>query len=159
MTSYNDEAMGWSDRAEVVDSSNFTLLTPGEYHYRVIKFERQRYDGGAKMGPCPMAVLTLAVGNAAGEHSDVQVRLFLNRKVMFRLTEFFKSCGLIAADLPEGSSYEMPWDRVVGAMGKCVVKNRQWTGSDGKVRDGNEVDRFVVPEHAPAQATRYGEDF
>lgn len=151
---YENDAFGWDDSVETKDGGNFTLLEPGEYAYRVARFERQRFDGSEKMSACPMAVLTLALGNASGARSDEQVRLYLNKRQMWKITQFFKSCGLIDASLPEGTMVTLPWNRVVGATGRCMVKNRKWRGSDGVERDGNEVESFVVPEPA-----RYGEGF
>lgn len=136
-----DEAFGWDDQAEVTEEQELTVLTPGEYSYRVDGFERGHYDGGDKMGPCSVAKLELECANGAGEQATVRVNLYLNRKQMWKITQFFKSCFLIEPSLPAGTAYTMPWNRVVGATGRCRIKNREYKG-----RTYNEVDAFIVPE-------------
>lgn len=131
-----NEALGWDEPIEAQDSQ-FTLLTPGEYSFRVDGFERGRFDGSDKMAACPMATLTLACANAGGEQATVTTRLYLNRRQQWKLTQFFKSCGLIPADA-EGQTH-LPWDRVLGASGRCKVKNRRYDG-----KDYNEVESFVA---------------
>lgn len=146
MTDNLNEALNWDDEAQAADSE-YAILTPGEYLYRVERFERQRFDGSDKMAACPMALLTLSCANAQREQGTVQVRLYLNRKQAWKLTQFFKSCGLIPADMADGTSYRMPWDRVTGATGKLELSNRSYNG-----KEYNDVKRFIVPEAAPARS-------
>lgn len=136
---YNDE-IGWDDEITVADGE-FTVLEPGKYTYRVDRFERGRYEGGEKMGPCPVAKLTLACANSSGAEASVTVNLYLNRRQMWKITQFFKSCALISPTLPEGTAYAMPWNQVVGAVGSCSIRNREYNG-----RTYNEVDSFIVPK-------------
>ena len=42
--------MEWD--AEISKESDFVLLPAGEYDFKVAAFERARYNGGEKMGPC-----------------------------------------------------------------------------------------------------------
>lgn len=138
-----DEALGWDDEATASDAE-YTLLEPGEYTYRVDDFERGRFDGSDKMGPCPVAKLTLSCSNAAGQQGTVVTRLYLTKRQQWKLTQFFKSCGLIDASLPDGQAYRMPWDQVRGAIGRAEIGNHTHQG-----RTYNEVKRFVVPEAQP----------
>lgn len=140
-----DERMDWDDEAQV-SNSEYAVLEPGIYTYRIERFERQRFSGSDKMAACPMALLTLSCANAQGAQGTVQVRLYLNRKQQWKLTQFFKSCRLIDSALADGTSYKMPWGQVVGAMGQVEIVNRTY---DGKTY--NDVRRFVVPEAAPAR--------
>lgn len=144
-----DEALGWDDEVTASDSE-YVLLTPGTYTYRVDGFERGRFDGSSKMAACPMATLTLSCANAQGEQSTVTTRLYLNRKQAWKLTQFFKSCRLIDPTTPDGASYRMPWDRVRGASGQVRIKNRTYDG-----KQYNDVDRFVVPETANGHTSAY----
>lgn len=138
-----DEALGWDDEATASDTE-YTVLEPGEYTYRVDGFERGRFDGSDKMGPCPMAKLTLSCSNAAGQQGTVVTRLYLTKRQQWKLTQFFKSCGLIDASLPDGQAYHMPWDQVRGAIGRAEIGNNTYQG-----RTYNKVERFVVPEAQP----------
>lgn len=142
MAGYTD-ALGWDDEA-VASDKEYVLLEPGEYAYRVDGFERGRYDGGDKMGPCPVAKLTLSCSNAAGQQASVIVRLYLTKRQQWKLTQFFKSCGLVDASLSDGQAYRMPWDQVRGAIGRAEIGNREYQG-----RTYNEVVRFIVPEAQP----------
>jgi hypothetical protein len=139
-----NEALGWDDPIEAQDSQ-FTLLTPGEYTYRVDDFERGRFDGSDKMQACPMATLTLSCANATGEVASVQTRLFLNKKQQWKLTQFFKSCHLIPQDA-SGQTH-LPWDKVLGAMGQCKVKNRTYNGNQY-----NEIDSFITDKAGKTSA-------
>lgn len=135
-----DEALGWDDEA-TASETEYTVLDPGEYAYRVDGFERGRFDGSDKMGPCPVAKLTLSCSNAAGQQGTVVTRLYLTKRQQWKLTQFFKSCGLIDASLPDGQAYRMPWDQVRGAIGRAEIGNHTHQG-----RTYNEVKRFIVPE-------------
>lgn len=141
-----NEALDWDEPIEAQDSQ-FTLLTPGEYVFRVDDFERGHFDGSDKMQACPMATLTLACANAGGEQASVKTRLYLNRRQQWKLTQFFKSCGLIPAGA-EGQT-RLPWDRVLGAQGHCKVKKRIYDG-----KEYNEVDSFLAPKSAPSTSYR-----
>ena len=150
-----DEALGW-DSDVVATSSQFTLLEPGIYTYRVTGFTRANFDGSSKMAACPEADVTIACANAAGAQADVQFKLFLNKKMQWKITQFFKSCGLLDPSLPDGTSYSMGplWKQVIGAIGQVEIKNRTYDG-----KDYNDVDRFVVPTAPATGASRYGEGF
>jgi hypothetical protein len=149
-----DEALDW-DSEVTATSSQFTTLEPGTYSYKVTDFKRASFDGSSKMAPCPEADITIACANAQGAQSDVRFKLFLNKKMQWKITQFFKSCGLIDADLPDGTNYAMGplWKQVLGRTGKVEIKNRTYQD-----KTYNEVDRFVV-EVPAAGASRYGEGF
>jgi hypothetical protein len=145
MAGTTGESLGWDDEVQA-SNSEYTVLAPGKYTYRVDKFERQRFDGSERMTACPMALLTLSCANAKGETGSVQVRLYLNKRQAWKLTQFFKSCWLIDPGTADGASYRMPWGQVVGATGELELSNRTYDG-----RTYNDVRRFVVPP-APAPA-------
>ena len=88
MAGMTGESLGWDDEVQASDSE-YTVLTPGKYTYRVDKFERQRFDGSERMAACPMALLTLSCANAKGETGSVQVRLYLNKRQARKLTQCF----------------------------------------------------------------------
>lgn len=147
-------AIGWDDNAQVTDSQ-FELLPKGDYDYEVTGFRREHFDGSTKMAACHVAVLQLRCTNAQASGTGF-CRLFLNSKVLWKITAFFKSCGLIPADTPEGTSFPMSlFEQVVGCVGKVKVTVTKST-SNGREYENNEF-QFVVPKAgaAPAPAPTY----
>lgn len=147
-------AFDWDDNAQVTDNQ-FELLPEGEYDYEVVGFKRERFGGSQKMNACPVAVLQLRCTNAEAQGTGF-CRLFLNSKVLWRITSFFKSCGLIPAGTPEGTSFPMSlFEQVVGCTGKVKVTVTK-SESNGRTYENNEF-QFVVPKDTatPAPATTY----
>ena len=143
------QSLGWEDEGKVQESE-IVLLEPGIYDYTVTKFERGRFDGSDKMAACPMAKLTLHCKGDRME-SDVFVNLALNSKVLFRITQFFKSCGLLPLDAKQGDGMPMSlFNHVMGRTGKVKIKNRTYNG-----REYNEVDEWLKPE-PQATTTSWG---
>ena len=125
------QARCWDDSAQVQDSQ-YELLPAGEYDYEVTSFKRERFDGSAKMAACPIAVLQLKCTNAQASGTGF-CRLFLNSKVLWRITQFFKSCGLLDPNTPEGTSFPMSlFEQATGCTGKVKVTVTKSTGSNGK---------------------------
>lgn len=148
------QAFSWDDNAQVQDSQ-FELLPNGEYDYEVTSFKRERFDGSAKMAACPVAVIQLRCTNAQASGTGF-CRLFLNSKVIWKITAFFKSCGLLSPDTPEGTSFPMSlFEQVVGHTGKVKVTVTK-SESNGRTYENNEF-QFVVPKAsaAPSPATTY----
>lgn len=141
------QALSWDGSAQVTDSQ-FELLPEGEYDYEVTGFKRERFDGSAKMAACPVAVLQLKCTNASASGTGF-CRLFLNSKVLWRITQFFKSCGLIPAGTPEGTSFHMSlFEQVPGCTGKVKVTVTK-SESNGRTYENNEF-QFVVPKPTAA---------
>ena len=138
------QGFGWDDELTMTESE-FVLFEPGEYDYVVKKFERGWFDGSPKMAACNMAKLTITVTDPdTGQTGDVFVNLMLNSKVMFRITQFFKSCGLIAPDAPNGERVKASlFQQSVGRTGRVKLKHREYNG-----REYNDVDEFVKPNAA-----------
>jgi hypothetical protein len=147
------QAFNWDDNAQVTDSQ-FELLPAGDYDYEVTNFKRERFDGSAKMAACPVAVLTLRCTNAQASGTGF-CRLFLNSKVVWRITQFFKSCGLLNPNTAEGTSFPMSlFEQVVGCTGKVKVTITK-SESNGRTYENNDF-QFIVPKGtAPAPATTY----
>ena len=151
MANNNDlgQGFGWDDDLPMTESE-FTLFDPGEYDYTVKSFERGWFDGSPKMGACNMAKVTITVSDpATGMVGDVFVNLMLNSKVMFRITQFFKSCGLLKPDAPSGERVKGTlFQQAVGRSGRVRLKHREYNG-----RTYNDVDEFLKPAYgAPATA-------
>ena len=56
--------IGWEDVIE--KDSQFELLDPGDYSFKVESFERGRFDGSEKIPPCNMAIVHLNVFDDKG---------------------------------------------------------------------------------------------
>lgn len=140
-------AIGWDEEITVEKEPEFVLLEPGEYNFTVTSFERGRYDGSSKLPACSVAKLALKCSNGIQE-TTVFVNLFLVSNQKWKLTHFFKSCRLIAADIPEGVNYAMPWSRVIGAQGRALIKNREYND-----KQYNEVEKFLYDNPATTATT------
>lgn len=130
-------AIGWDEEITVEKEPEFVLLEPGEYNFTVTSFERGHYDGSSKLPACSVAKLALKCSNGIQE-TTVFVNLFLVSNQKWKLTHFFKSCRLIAADMTEGVNYAMPWSRVIGTQGRVLIKNREYNN-----KQYNEVEKFL----------------
>ena len=51
--------MNWDD--VIQNESQFVLLPEGIYDFTVTKFEREWFDGSAKIEPCPKAAIELTI--------------------------------------------------------------------------------------------------
>ena len=138
MADVKDRALDWDEEITGSDEKEYTVLEPGEYDYEVVAFDRGRFDGSAKMRPCPIAKLELKCSDGE-QKSIVFVNLFLNEKSKWKLEEFFKSCGLLDPSTSSKDSYKMPWSKVMGACGRCRIKNREYNDNTY-----NDVAKFIV---------------
>lgn len=140
----NDVAMGWEDTIE--NDSSFTLLPEGDYDFEVLKFERGRFNGSAKMCACPMAILTIkCTGN--GESTVITHNLMLNKKMEWKLCEFFTGIG----DRKHGEPLRPNWSGITGKKGRCKLGIREWIGNDGSTKQSNEITKFYEPVAVPPQ--------
>lgn len=139
MADYNNNQnmgaeIGWDD--EIAEESSFVLLEPGDYDFTVTSFERKRYNGGANMCACNMAVLHLDVGGAS-----ILDNLYLNKKAEWRMSQFFISIG----QKKKGVPCKPNWNLVPGARGRCKIGVREWVGRNGEARQSNEVKEYYEP--------------
>ena len=77
MTEFERE-LGWDD--EISKESEFTLLPEGDYNFTVVKFNRGRHNGSAKLPACNKAELELSVDDGKGNTGTVYHNLFLHTK-------------------------------------------------------------------------------
>ena len=144
-----NEQLSW-DSEIIDDSQDFEPIPEGDYAFRVAKFERGQYNGGEKMGPCPVAKLELEVAEGEYEGRKVFENLYLNRKSMWKLASFFTCIGQRPVGLPKDEPMRMDWTRVPGSTGRAHIGQRTWKGRDGQERVDNQVTSFLPPD-APAQ--------
>lgn len=146
MSTDNNVAIGWDE--ERIETPNegggFIDLPPGNYPFTVAKFERGRYEGGAKMCACPMAIVTLDVD--AGELGTVKHihKLYLNKKCEGLLCDFFVGVGL----RKHGDPLVLAWNQLVGRAGVCTMGTRTHEG-----KNYNDIKKFIDPpaDTDPAQ--------
>lgn len=137
----NNIAMSWDEIIE--NDSSFTLLPEGDYDFEVIKFERGRFEGSAKMCACPMAIFSIKCSNNV-ESSTITHNLMLNKKLEWKLCEFFTSIG----DRKHGEQLRPNWGSTLGKKGRCKVGIREWTNNNGETKKSNEITKFYEPTDA-----------
>jgi len=139
MSEDQDRELQWNDAIEH-DGSDFVLLPAGEYPFRVVRFERKRFAGSAKLPPCNRATLTLEVGDAETS-TTIMHNLFLHTRTEGLLCQFFRAIGA----RKHSERVVMDWTKVVGATGRCKVGVRDWTGKDGSTKQSSQIERFLDP--------------
>lgn len=142
----DDIALDWDSEVSYETQAAYEVLEPGEYRFRVTGFERKRYNGSAKLPPCPMAELELELDNGLQQGKAWQ-KLFLTQKQAWKSAQFFKAAGLIAEDA--SCDGRLPWGEALGAEGSCKVGNREYNG-----KTYNEVTDFLKPSEAKGAAAQ-----
>lgn len=126
---------GWDDEINE-DPKEFITLVPGEYQFTVTEVEKSRYEGGEKLPPCPMAIVTCKISTPQGD-AFIKNRLYLHSKTEGLLSSFFASIGL----KKKGEPLRMQWNKVIGATGRAKVGIRQYQGNDY-----NDIKSFLAPD-------------
>ena len=154
-----DRAYGWDEKPieNPNEGGKYILLPPGDYDFVVVKFERGRHEGSAKLPPCNKAIITCEVDGRNYGTTIVVNNLFLHSKCDGLLAQFFTGIGL----RKHGDPLTLDWSRVVGSHGLCRIVNREYEG-----KKYNEIKRFLdppkgatVPNAQPQQAaSEKGED-
>lgn len=138
-----DENIGreldWDEAIEL-NPSTFVLLPEGEYDFKVIKFERQRHTGSAKLPPCPKAAITVEVSGVNGT-TQITHNLFLHTKTQGLLSAFAISIG----QGKQGDVVKLDWSKVLGATGRAKVTVRKYTKKDGTEAETNDIKEFLPP--------------
>lgn len=140
------QALDWE--GEVSDEGGFVLLEPGVYPFVVTRLEKERYEGGSKIGPCPRAKLTLSVMAPSGD-ATVFDRILLHSRTQRLVARFFEGLGF--SRNPETGRFPMAWNQVEGRGGYAEIKVREYESKGERYRS-NEVARYLPPSEWPAQA-------
>lgn len=128
--------MDWNDSIET-DGQEFILLSEGDYNFRVTNFERGRFPGGQKIPACNKATITIQIDSEEGIAS-IRFDLLLYRSVEWKLSSFFRCIG----QKKHGEKLTMDWNKVIGSIGRCHVKQRTYTNNYGDEKVINDVDKF-----------------
>ena len=132
-----NEALDWDSTIENDGVIN-TILPEGDYNFLVNSFERGSYPGGEKLPACNKATITVQV-NAPEGRVTVKFDLFLHRTVEWKLSAFFRCIG----QKKPGEKLMMNWGSVIGSKGRAHFKPRSYVGSDGELKQANELDKFI----------------
>lgn len=132
----NNGALDWDGVLEG-DGQEFITLPEGDYIFTVTNFERGRFPGSAKIGPCNKATLNLQVKTDAGV-ANVKADLILHQKMEWQLSAFFRCIG----QKKRGERLVMNWNAVPGACGRAHFKPRTYTDREGNERQVNDVDKY-----------------
>lgn len=127
----------WNDEISN-EGQEFVTLEEGDYLFRVIKFERGRYLGSAKIPPCNKAIITVEVPTEKGV-AIAKVDLILYRTLEWKLCAFFRCIG----QKKHGEKLVMDWNKVLGAVGKAHFKPRTYTNQNGEERIINDIEKFI----------------
>lgn len=144
-----ERALDWDDSIEK-DGGDFILLPEGDYDFKVEKFERARHSGSAKLPACNKAILTISIEGEEGTATLIH-NLFLHTKTEGMLSAFFSAIGL----KKKGEKVNMNWTMVPGSTGRCKVGIRNWTNSEGKAMQSNEIKKFYAKEEKTFKAGEF----
>ena len=143
----SDRVYSWDE--DPIEKPNemgeFRVLPPGEYDFTVVKLERGRHEGSAKLPPCNKATVFLKFNGC--EHGETTLRhnLFLHSKCDGLLCQFFAGIG----QRRHGEPLRMDWSRVVGSRGRAELEVRSYTKKgETKLREINDINRFFDPPTA-----------
>lgn len=131
------------------NGSDFILLDPGIYAFVVDKVEKERYEGSAKVPPCPRAAISLRIVLPDGRETTVFDSILLYSGGTWRVNRFFEGLGFkkepSAAD-PSNLVMKPHWNEVVGKSGYVKIKHRTYKTKDGEDRTTNDIDSYIHPD-------------
>lgn len=145
-----DREFDWNDSIEN-DGQEFVLLPEGDYDFEVTGFERARHGGSEKLPPCNKAILTIKLIGNDGQGTSVKHNLFLHSKTEGMLCAFFTAIG----QRKKGEKITMNWNAVIGAVGRCKVKVRNWKNQNGEEKQSNEIAKFYEPKEGQQTGTKW----
>ena len=134
-----ERALDWGDI--ISEESSFQLLEAGDYEFTVIKLARGRHEGSEKLPPCAKAILTIGIIKDGQKVTEIEHNLFLHTKVEGLLSAFFLAVGL----KKHGEPFQMNWQAVQGAKGKCHIYIDEFKKKDGSDGKSNKIKYFIDP--------------
>lgn len=148
----NDIAMGWEDTIE--NDNEFIVLPEGDYDFKIIDFERKRFEGSTKMSACPKAEVSIKLYNKNDPSSNsttIKENLLLNRRMEWKLCQFFTALGL----RKHGEPLKMNWNAIKGKKGRCKVIINKYVTDKGEEKENNRIDKFYEPDETPTRKTTF----
>lgn len=147
MAEMQDRALDWDEVTEAkADDTRWELLKEGYYPFTVVKMDKERYKGSAKLPACPVAKLTLMVEDVDAK-SMVFERLYLTDTRIGKVAKFFEAIG---SPKNENGNTIINWNAAEGGTGWLKLKIRKYE-YNGEQRESNDVAFFCAPsEHEKA---------
>lgn len=139
-----DVELGWDD-AVTEDAPEYVLLPEGDYDFEVTGFEKGRYPGGDKIGPCNKAIIKITLKNDKGI-CVINHNLFMVKRLESMVSEFL--CGI--GQKKRGETLQPNWNRIVGCTGRAKVVIEPYNGNDY-----NKIKKFYPKEYTPYQAGKF----
>lgn len=134
---------------EIAASENeFELIPAGTYDFEVEEVGRKQYNGGDKMGPCPIAAVRCRIVGGQQDGRVFFCDIYLNSKVSWKIRQFFVCLGMHPADAPKEQKVRMDWSRAVGRRGRVKLGVRTYNE-----REYTDVKEWLKPS-APAAAPK-----
>ena len=142
-------AFNWDDM--INNESTFTLVEEGDYDFRVMKVERGRHSGSAKLPACPKVTLTLAILDDCGnELTSLIHNIFMHSSVEGLISAFLLSVGLKKHGEPVRLT---EFEKAPGRVGKCHIYKDKWTNDRGEEKENNKIKYLLdaAPAAQPSQ--------
>lgn len=151
MNNTENEFLSW-DSGFIAEESEFVVLDPGVCKFTVKGFERKIYDGKSEKIPngTPYAEIEMEFVGAKGK-TTVKERLYLLKRVQWKLTEFFAAIG---QNPTIGQAFMPNWNAVIGSFGYAELEINRYKDNSGNDRSNNQIKKFLnpnAPEIANAQ--------
>lgn len=126
-----DNSMDWNSgiSANASQSGDFEAPAIGEYGFTIVSFEKTLSKAGNKMAKVCLEL------DESGKRCRIYDYLVLQEQFLWKLAAFFECLGLKERD---AELTHMPWDKVMGATGRCRIKHEEWDG-----RTVAKLDRYV----------------
>ena len=129
-------SLGWDDI--INDGEKYperVVLEPGDYDFKVTKFERGISKNGNNM-----AELELEIKD--GEKTAiVKDWIALTDKTMWKVANFFRSVGL----KKHGEKTKMRWKESIGKTGRCTLTKVKLESKNGTPYDANQIHEYLDP--------------
>ena len=122
------------------EGSEFILLSPGQYDFEVVRFERGQFAGSEKTEPCKKAIIFLKIDGREQGVVEVKDDMILHSNFEWKLCQFFKAIG----DRKSGEPLRMNWQTIAGKRGRCDIEHRNGTGQHAD-KKFNKVKRYLDP--------------
>ena len=143
-------AFSWDDM--INNESTFTLVEEGDYDFKVMKVERGRHGGSAKLPACPKVTLTLAILDDSGsELTSLTHNIHMHSSVEGLISAFLLSVGLKKHGEPVRLT---EFEKAPGRVGKCHVYKDKWTNDRGEEKENNKIKYFLDAAPAAAQPSQ-----
>lgn len=151
MADYNDFLDFDSEFTADGTQPEFKPLPKGTYPFVVEDVERAFVQSpDSKYYKCPMACVTFRINGRSEDGEDMEItrkeNFMLHKKFLWKISQLFISVGLAK----QGENFRPDWGALVTRCGQCEVSVSEYTKKDGSKGHGNQIDKYLPPDAAPA---------